>query len=465
MPVLLLFGLALYLPLLDARPLRFEEGRRAVQALEILAGESWWHLQVLGEPYINKPPLLPWLIVLASYLRGGLDEVAVRLPAVLAVLLGAVSAGGMARLLAPERSALAGLAAGIAFLSCAFVFTKARLGETDTLVTAFCGVAFLIWAWARLRGRLSWPAWAGVWFFLAAAAFTKGPIPVVFPALAIVLVPLLLKLWREALVAGLVVAASMLPLAYWAYINLAAEESGHWTSEMRVSGRELPANYWLKLLHLNQVPVGVAYTLPWVLPAMLLFKAEWRQLLKSSWPVLALALYAIPWSLFVLIWGEARPRYAMPAAWAIAALAGGWMALRWVEGRLPALLLVLGAIFVSAYQLVMLSVVEGRTDWQLAYRAKVEALADTVRALPEGPVFLFWAKGEPDHDALAYAGRPLQLVQYGEAFCPDQGHYMLADTAAAETLAESGDWTRAADIGGDWMHLYVRDEADCPRGR
>ncbi len=466
LPFLVLFAGLLYLPLLDARPLRFEEGRRAVQALEILDGGSWWYLRVLGEPYVNKPPLLPWLMVLASWVSGGLNEVAVRLPAVISVILGALSAGAMARLLAPERGRVAALAAGVAFLSCAYIFTKARLGETDTLVTAFCGLAFLIWAWARLQGRLGWAAWAGVWFFLAATAFTKGPIPLGFPAVAFLVVPLWQRNWKEAGLALLVLLLSLLPMGVWAYLNLAQPGAEDWAQQMRVtSSGGTWSDYWWRLLHLNQVPNGVFYTLPWCLPAALLVAARWGERRGSGWPVFALLLYALPFAVVVLLTSEARPRYAMPIAWPVAALAGGWIALNWARGRLAIALLLGGALFIALHQAILLGIFEGRTDAQQAFRAKVEALGEAVAPLPPGVLLLVDSAWEPDHDSLAYAGRPLQRIHPEAGLCPDRGLYLLASGKDRATVEAGGFWQPERDIAEGWMALYRRDEAACPLGR
>ncbi|GAB5467862.1 MAG: hypothetical protein Kilf2KO_08920 [Rhodospirillales bacterium] len=465
MPLLLFFGAALYLPILDARPLRFEEGRRAVQALEIYFGGSWWYLEVLGEPYVNKPPLLPWLIALVGSFRGGIDEVAVRLPAVLSVLLGAVTAGALARLLLPERGAIAALCAGVAFYSCAFVMTKARLGETDTLVTAFCGLAVLIWVRARLKGEVGWLAWAGVSLCLAAAAFTKGPIPLLFPALPLLALPLLQRRWREALAALAALLASLLPLGWWAYDNLAATDAAHWTQEMRVAGRDLPPGYWLSLLHLNQVPVGIAYTLPWFLPALWVIVAARCDWLRQSWPVLALALYALPVSLFVLIWGEARPRYAMPAVWPLVVLAGLWVARYWLRSLVPALLLLGGIITPVIFQIVTLGFVEGKTDYQRAFLARAEALSSATAPLPPGPLLLLDSAGEPDFDSLAYAGRPLTRLPVAALACPSQGRFLLVTEYDRASLADLPVWRLEAEIAGGWMALYARDESVCPLGR
>ncbi|HMM64546.1 MAG TPA: glycosyltransferase family 39 protein, partial [Mesorhizobium sp.] len=170
----LLAGALLYLPLLGLRPLRFEEGRRALQVMEMLDGGAWWRLKVLGEAYVNKPPFTPWLMAAAAFARGTLDETAVRLPSVLMALAGALSAGLAASRLAAAGRRVAGLAGGLAFL-CGFqILLKARIGETDVTATALCGLAFAAWLDGRLRGGIGPVHWLLVTVFLACAALTKG---------------------------------------------------------------------------------------------------------------------------------------------------------------------------------------------------------------------------------------------------------------------------------------------------
>ncbi|MBC6404667.1 MAG: glycosyltransferase family 39 protein [Rhodospirillales bacterium] len=463
LPLLLLLGAALYLPFLGARPLRFEEGRRALQALEILAGGSWWHLQVLGEPYLAKPPLLPWLMAITAEVRGELDEVAVRLPAVLSVLWGAAGAGGLARVLAPERGRLAALAAGVAFFSCAYVFTKARLGETDTLVTVFCGTAFSIWIWGRQAGRLSLPIWLGVCSFLAASAFTKGPIPLAFPAIPLLLIPLLQRQWGEFGLAAAVLVLAFLPLGVWVWLNLPETGLQGWMGEMRVAGRGgPPADYWWHLLHLNQVPNALIYTLPWCIPAALSVASRRRALLGENWPILALLLYAVPFAVFVLLTPEARPRYAMPIAWPVAVLAGLWIAAAWQHRRLPAIFLIGGFLFIVVHQAIVLGIFEGRTDSQRAFRARTDALAAAVAPLSSGRIYLFDSAREPDHNSLSYAGRPLQRDHARREFCPAKGRYLLVSARDRETADASPYWRLKEDIAESWMGLYERTPKSCP---
>ncbi len=317
-----------------------------------------------------------------------------------------------------------------------------------------------------MRGRLGWPAWAGIWFFLAAAAFTKGPIPLFFLAVALLAVPLYQRRWKEAAVAVLLLLLAFVPLGIWAYLNMADAGAQGWAREMRVGGRGGPnADYWWRLLHLNQVPNGFAYTLPWCLPAALLVATAWSERRHAGWPVLALLLYAVPFAVVVLLWSEARPRYAMPIAWPVAALAGGWIARNWDKGRLAIALLLGGALFITVHQAILLGLFEGRTKSQIAYRAKVEALAAAVEPLPPGVLLLVDSSVEPDHDALAYAGRPLQRIRLEGGLCPAAGRYLLVSAPDRSAVEASGLWRPNADIAGDWMGLYERDEAACPLGQ
>src|SRR5689334_562644 len=50
-----------YLPQLNARDLRHEEGRRAIPASEMLRSHDFIMPTIYGEPYLNKPPLYFWI--------------------------------------------------------------------------------------------------------------------------------------------------------------------------------------------------------------------------------------------------------------------------------------------------------------------------------------------------------------------------------------------------------------------
>src|SRR5437867_2792555 len=74
---------AAYLPNLGARDLRLEEGRRATPAREMLQTGNSTVPKLYGDPYLSKPPLYFWIVAGFGAVMGEVDELAVRLPAVL----------------------------------------------------------------------------------------------------------------------------------------------------------------------------------------------------------------------------------------------------------------------------------------------------------------------------------------------------------------------------------------------
>src|SRR5439155_9997210 len=71
-------------PRLDFRLLEPDEGRYAEIAREMLVRGDWVVPHLQGEPYLDKPPLLYWLVVL-SYKAFGVHDWAARVVPALAV--------------------------------------------------------------------------------------------------------------------------------------------------------------------------------------------------------------------------------------------------------------------------------------------------------------------------------------------------------------------------------------------
>lgn len=453
--VVVVIGAALYLPFLDVRPLRFEEGRRALQAMEMLEGDAWWYLRVLGESYINKPPLTPWLISAVAMLDGAIDEVAVRLPGIVMALIGALAAGWAASALAPADRKVAGLAAGLALLCSIFLLLKTRVGETDVTVTALCGLAFAIWVRAGWEGGLRASHWLGIGLCLACAALCKGPIPIAFPATAMIALPLLQKRYREAAIALIVIALAHAPLGWWAWDNMSASNAGHWAVELRVAPDErAPAADWSRLLFLNDLPLTLLYLMPF-LPAavaMVLMRKDLSP--ERRWPVDALFLYAVPMTLLTTILPLGKARYAMPAAWPVAVLAGMWIAMTWRRLYFASFLVGAGVAIAVIVQIVQIGFMDGRTSGQRMFRARADALSTAVRGLPPGALPVLWPAAELNYNLLAYAGRPLYAISPGELDC-QTGEYLIAGLSGRDTVESNGGWTTLEPLS-DWGMVYRR---------
>ncbi len=186
---------AVLLPGIGSRDLwNPDEPRYAEVAREMLleprAIEHFLVPRLNGERYDHKPPLHFWNIALFGALRGGVDEVAVRLPSLLAGIGSVLVVFALAGRLFSRRTAW--LAAPV-FLTSALVMWNGRVGQIDMTLTFLELLAILFWA----RGR-SWtpddparrpggPA-ANLLFFacLGLATLAKGPVGLIVPLLAVV---------------------------------------------------------------------------------------------------------------------------------------------------------------------------------------------------------------------------------------------------------------------------------------
>jgi 4-amino-4-deoxy-L-arabinose transferase-like glycosyltransferase len=169
--LLILPGVLLY-PCLSFYLFEPDEGRYAEIPREMLARGEWVVPYLQGEPYLDKPPLFYWLVML-SYSVFGVHDWSARLVPALAVHLTVVLTYLLGRRTLGERPAFW----GALFLSLAPGFLgMGRLLILDGLLTLWVALA-LFAAFEAVRGeRLCW----GWWCLSAAASglgiLTKGPV-------------------------------------------------------------------------------------------------------------------------------------------------------------------------------------------------------------------------------------------------------------------------------------------------
>ncbi len=163
-----------------------DETRYAQIALEMHDTGDWVVPRLNGEPYLDKPPMLYWLMAL-SYKVLGVSEQAARLPTALAALLTVLLTYLLGRRLLGDRAASIG--AVLLLLSAGFFFAG-RFVMMDSLLTLFSTVGLLAGAVALHANHrtLSWWVLAGVACGLG--ALTKGPVVGV-----ICVPPLLMAAW------------------------------------------------------------------------------------------------------------------------------------------------------------------------------------------------------------------------------------------------------------------------------
>jgi len=168
-------------------PMAIVETRLLSVAWEMWRDGSFLIPQLNGELYLQKPPLLFWLIQLVWSVTG-VNELAARLVAPAFGLLSILLAAPLARLLWPDRQAPALLAPWVLATTMLFA-SLASLTMYDAPLTAMTMLA-LIFALRARRGGGKF-AWVGMGFALGIAFLFKGPAVVVHVAPLVLFLPLL----------------------------------------------------------------------------------------------------------------------------------------------------------------------------------------------------------------------------------------------------------------------------------
>ncbi|MCA1903039.1 MAG: glycosyltransferase family 39 protein [Candidatus Hydrogenedens sp.] len=167
-----------------------DEPRYAEVAREMQVMNNYLVPHVNGRPYLEKPPLLMWLMIVCSYPFGGeVSEIPARLPSVLSGVVATILTYLLARRLAHRKIAML---SALIFMTMQRVWWQARFGQIDMLLTAlllFALYAFHSWYYSERR---DWKWLIIMYLCLGGALFAKGPGTLVFPVLFF-----LVFYWRE----------------------------------------------------------------------------------------------------------------------------------------------------------------------------------------------------------------------------------------------------------------------------
>jgi 4-amino-4-deoxy-L-arabinose transferase-like glycosyltransferase len=373
--LLLIFvpGLLLY-PSLSFHLFEPDEGRYAEIGREMLQRGEWVVPYLQSEPYLDKPPLLYWLIE-ASYALFGVQVWAARLVPALAVhgcvllvyLLGRRSVG--------ERAAFWG---ALALALAPGWVCMGRLLLMDSLLTLLTTLSLLS-AFEAVRGdRLRWG-----WWLLASAAcglavLTKGPV-----ALVLLLPPLWLQRWltgsgcrigRAGILACLLVVLAVTLPWYAAMTQRVPTFMRDFIWEHNVR------RFLAPFAHEHGVWFYIPVLLLGLLPGTLLLVPYLRFLLSSDAACaakrtveLSFLLLAGGWCLFFFTLSQCKlPTYIMPAFPLLCLAFGHFL----VNSRVS--LLTLRASGIVTF-LVLALAHHVATPWYAAYRSPVGQPAEVRR--------------------------------------------------------------------------------------
>lgn len=308
-------------------PLRdWDEGTVAQVAREIWqAGPgslTWLYPTLWGEPYLNKPPLIHWLIAL-SYQGAGVSEGSARLPGALLTALSVPLLYCLGRELWGRQTPA--IFAAIVYLTFLPVVRHGRLAMLDGAILCF----FILMVWFLLWSRRDLRACLGVGLSLGLIFLAKGVLGILLAAIALGFLAwdtprLLTSLWFwlglgvGCLPAGLWFAAQWLHYGQ-TFVNTSLLNQSLdrvWTTVGNNSGP--PWYYLLEILK---------YAWPWLLflPAGLVLVWEQRAL---GWAKLLL-VWSGGYLLAISLMSTKLPWYVMPLYPALALIIGVKLADLW----------------------------------------------------------------------------------------------------------------------------------------
>ncbi len=167
------------------------DSTHAEAAREMLATHDFVTLKINGNRYLEKAPLMYWVVAL-SYFFFGVNEFAAHLPVAVSMLLLVLLAMRWARRAFDDRAAIyAGL-----FISTAagcYLFTRILIPES--ILSFFIAASFYCFATALEDGD-AW-RWYGGYACVALAVLTKGLLAIVVVGLALSLYAALSGEWRR----------------------------------------------------------------------------------------------------------------------------------------------------------------------------------------------------------------------------------------------------------------------------
>jgi 4-amino-4-deoxy-L-arabinose transferase-like glycosyltransferase len=172
-----------------------DEPRQAIMAREMMERKDYIHPYLNGRPYLEKPPFFSWMIIVASKVRGALDELSSRMPSAISATLLLLVTCYMGRILIDSQvgflSAIV-LATNYQFLS------NARESVMDMTFAFFIGLAVFFSYLSIVKEK----RWHLILSFIPAslATLTKGPAGLIIPACTIFIYLLIKKEFKRFIV-------------------------------------------------------------------------------------------------------------------------------------------------------------------------------------------------------------------------------------------------------------------------
>ncbi len=304
------------------------EGHFAMVAREMILRFDLITPHLNGAPYLNKPPLLYWLIA-TSIKIFGTTEFAVRLPISLAGWFGIVIAWLWTReLWGIQASRLTVLMLSVT--TGWFLFSHQLL--TDILLATLLLISnyFL---WKLLSQPKSWFYFFSFYFTLGLCLLTKGLIGVIFPLTGLLGLGIITKnynIWQQVKLGQGILIMIAVALPWFIAVEQANPGFLHYfiINEHfdRILDRRFPPDYTVsKISPLGYLGITAIWCLPWTLffPAVIKFSWQQYQGKNRDSIILMLIAFALPIITFVPL-SSRLIYYSIPAIPSYVMLCGGY---------------------------------------------------------------------------------------------------------------------------------------------
>jgi 4-amino-4-deoxy-L-arabinose transferase-like glycosyltransferase len=281
------------------------DATHAEAAREMYVTHDFVTLKVNGNRYLEKAPLLYWLVAL-SYSVFGVNEFATRLPTALAMLTMMLLAMAWARRAFGER---ASVYSGMMVTTCAGYYLFTRILIPEAILSACIAGSFYCF-WTALEDDTPW-RWYGGYACLALAVLTKGLLALVVVGFAMLVFLVASGTWREwrrfRMVTGVIlffaIAAPWHVLAgirnpgfFWFYFV-----NEHF---MRFLGKRIPKDYNKQEDSLYW-SLHLVWLFPWSLYLPVVVKRmveDWKENVGGRWSFVVGKSFRARTRLVCLIW-------------------------------------------------------------------------------------------------------------------------------------------------------------------
>jgi 4-amino-4-deoxy-L-arabinose transferase-like glycosyltransferase len=294
--------------------------RYAEIAREMIRSGDWVVPHHNGEIYVDKPPLIFWLIAIPSWFYGSVTPLTARLPSALSAWAGVVVLFLWGRrVYGSVKSGV--IAGGLCLISFQYFF-EGRNSKADMLLCLLTVLSlYFFYLGYDTDRRKSYLFYGLSFFFMGLGTLTKGPFGIAI--LILIMIAFLMKerqtkilLSREFLVGYVILAFTVLPWIILFLKNVGWEQTIALVQSNRVLTRRAPVYFYFYKIWAEFFPLSL--TIPF------LFVHLWRKRGERLKPGESfLLIWFILLFILLTLFTFRASRYLLPAMPPLALMAGG----------------------------------------------------------------------------------------------------------------------------------------------